>query len=57
MSQWISLGKLPQLGGPLGQGEINKEGYIVCPWHQMFMRLCADVWKPLKSFYPEEKNP
>lgn len=22
------------IGGPLGQGTIDKDGYIVCPWHQ-----------------------
>ncbi len=22
------------IGGPLGQGNIDKDGYIVCPWHQ-----------------------
>ncbi len=22
------------IGGPLGQGSINEDGYIVCPWHQ-----------------------
>ena len=33
-------GRCNHVGGPLGDGELNAEGYVVCPWHHWhFHRL------------------
>lgn len=33
-------------GGPLGQGSLNKEGYIVCPWHQWMFHCKTGQARP-----------
>ncbi len=34
------------IGGPLGQGKINVEGYLVCPWHQWMFHCKTGQARP-----------
>jgi multimeric flavodoxin WrbA/nitrite reductase/ring-hydroxylating ferredoxin subunit len=34
------------IGGPLGQGKINPEGYLVCPWHQWMFHCKTGQARP-----------
>lgn len=34
------------IGGPLGQGNIDKDGYIVCPWHQWMFNCKTGQARP-----------
>ncbi len=39
-------GKCLHIGGPLGQGAVNKDGYIVCPWHQWMFHCKTGQARP-----------
>ncbi len=49
------------IGGPLGQGTINAEGFIVCPWHQWMFDCKSGKARPgipaqVASFELKEEN-
>ena len=39
-------GNCLHVGGPLGDGEINKDGYVVCPWHSWMFHCQTGEARP-----------
>ena len=46
-------GRCNHVGGPLGDGKLTDDGYIVCPWHHwMFHRESGEARPGIPSIVP-----
>src|SRR5262245_52863565 len=46
-------GRCNHVGGPLGEGVLSDEGYIVCPWHHwMFHRESGEAHRGIPAIVP-----